>query len=310
MTCWGITDGSAGMVAQVRALASALDLKVDMKVVSLKKPWAMLPNIFYDWGLKNYVLGYALREKLPQPYPDIIISCGRKAALVGAAIKKENPQAKAIHIQDPQMSPANFDVVVAMEHDNISGNNVIKTRFALHSITAAKLDSAREKFTPLFSKYPKPRIAVLIGGSTNKYQLTKHRMQKLIADLKNINGSLLITPSRRTGVKNIIDLTIGLAGKKNAYIYDGKDENPYLGLLACADEIYVTNDSVNMMSEACASGKPVTILELEGHTNTKPARFANIVKEHKMSGDEMEKLAANVKQLLIISPSPLGRGLG
>ncbi|MEQ1704931.1 MAG: hypothetical protein ABL867_03040 [Rickettsiales bacterium] len=48
--CWGVTDGSAGMVAQVRALALAMDLQPEMKVIALKKPWAWLPNIFYDGG--------------------------------------------------------------------------------------------------------------------------------------------------------------------------------------------------------------------------------------------------------------------
>jgi mitochondrial fission protein ELM1 len=34
-------------------------------------------------------------------------------------------------------------------------------------------------------------------------------------------------------------------------------DNPYAGILAWADRIVVTPDSVNMISEACASGKPV-----------------------------------------------------
>ena len=69
-----------------------------------------------------------------------------------------------------------------------------------------------------------------------------------------------------------------------------------MGMLACADEIIVTNDSVNMMSEALATGKKVTILNLEGHENTKPARFAEMIKSHpKMTGSEMADLAREVK---------------
>ena len=40
----------------------------------------------------------------------------------------------------------------------------------------------------------------------------------------------------------------------------GDGENPYQGYLAAADRIVVTPDSVNMLSEACAAGKPVFTL--------------------------------------------------
>ncbi|MEQ1789078.1 MAG: mitochondrial fission ELM1 family protein [Rickettsiales bacterium] len=302
---WGITDGSAGMVAQVRALANAMDFQAEMKNIALAKPWSLLPNICYDGFLLKFILRYALREpeNLGKPYPNIIISCGRKAALVAAALKNTQPQVRAIHIQDPQMSPKNFDVVVAMEHDKIQGDNVIKTRFALHSITTAALESAKENFMTRFGDYSQPHIAVLLGGSTNKYNLTKLRMESLISHLQDwlngTKGSLLITPSRRTGEENIATLQQAFAGNKNVYIYDGKTDNPYMGLLACADEIIVTNDSVNMMSESFATGKPVTILRLSGHKNTKPANFAEMIKNHPpMIGDEMQKLAQQVKGML------------
>lgn len=332
--CWGITDGSVGMVAQVSALASAMNLQPEMKIIALKKPWSLLPNICYDSWLKSFILSHALEiggnslslwergrvrvllqtesvggETITPPSPegrggsknpDIIISCGRKAALLAAAIKNSQPKVCAIHIQDPQMSPTNFNVVVAMEHDKISGDNVIKTRFALHAITPAVLAEARKKFIPLFAEYPQPHIAVLLGGSTNKYRLTKLRMKALISHLQDwlagTKGSLLITPSRRTGAENIAALQQVFSGNKNVYIYNEKMENPYMGLLACADEIIVTNDSVNMMSEAFATGKPVTILNLAGHKNTKPARFAEMMKSQpKMTGDEMQRLADEVK---------------
>ncbi len=305
MSCWGITDGSAGMVAQVRALALAMGLELEMKVIALKKPWAWLPNIFYDGFLLKLVLPCALRDSLELSRGGgmTIISCGRKAALVAAAIKQSAPDVKVVHIQDPQMSPRHFDAVVAMEHDKISGGNVIKTRFALHSINKEVLEKAREQFAPQFASYPRPLVAVLIGGSTNKYNLTKARMTALIANLRGrlalINGSLLITTSRRTGEENIAALKSAFAGNKNVYIYDGNGENPYMGLLACADEIMVTNDSVNMMSEAFATGKKVTIINLKGHKNTKPARFAEMLKNSPpMKGDEMEKLAGKVREFL------------
>lgn len=301
---FGITDGSAGMMAQVNALADALGVKAEMRVISLPSQLRFIPNIAFDYLPFLYSMLPVLRNpKILNP--DLVISCGRKAALVAAAQRRgcNNGLCKFIHIQDPQMSAENFDLVVAMKHDKITGKNVIKTRFALHNITSEKLEKAKEKFALFFAHYPKPHIAVLLGGSTNKYKFTRSHMLALIEKLKEklaeSKGSLLITPSRRTGAENIELLRLEFAKNSRVYIYDGVSENPYMGLLACADEIIVSNDSVNMMTEAFATNKKVTIIPLENHKNTKPAIFAEMIKSAPpMDGNEMKELAELVWMLI------------
>lgn len=76
-------------------------------------------------------------------------------------------------------------------------------------------------------------------------------------------GSLMITPSRRTGEDNLAILQQGLKDSP-AYIWDGQGYNPYYGMLGLADIILVTCDSVNMVSEACTTGKPVYVIDLAG----------------------------------------------
>jgi uncharacterized protein len=220
------------------------------------------------------------------PWPDLVISCGRKGALAAMGMRylaQQVPGIKTrfIHIQDPQVTSDHYDMVIAMAHDKITGANVIKTRFALHAVTPQGLEAACAQFAPQFAPYAKPYIAVLLGGSTNKYTLKRRYMHKMIEELKRTlsqsSGSLLITPSRRTGKSNVALLKESFAfaeGDNKAYVYDFTGENPYAGMLALADFIIVTNDSVNMMSEAYATGKPVYILPLPGHRGTKPARFA------------------------------------
>ncbi|MBT5646243.1 MAG: hypothetical protein HOJ41_00140, partial [Rhodospirillaceae bacterium] len=56
------------------------------------------------------------------------------------------------------------------------------------------------------------------------------------------------------------------------WFWDGSGDNPYFGLLGLADAIVVTADSVSMVSEACATGKPVHVIELDGGS-AKFARF-------------------------------------
>lgn len=295
MRAWCITDGKAGNVAQAQALAEALGAELEMHTVQVTAPWRLLPNRFHDLGLARLLP--VLKKKPSSVQPDLIISCGRKGALASASLRTRAPR---IHIQDPQMSCKPFDLIIAMAHDKVRGANVIKTPYALHHITEAKLAAARAHWEPKFAHLPRPWNAILIGGSTNKYLFSAEAMQILIAEIDALPGSLLITTSRRTGEENITLLTTHFGGHNDrVFLYTGELENPYLGMLACADHLFVTNDSVNMISEAIASGKPVTIMPLVGHAHTKPSRFAETVKELKITPQEMmEEVVASVRQVL------------
>ena len=87
----------------------------------------------------------------------------------------------------------------------------------------------------------------------------------LAALSRRYGASLLVTPSRRTGAANEAVLHERLKGL-SAFIWDGSGENPYLGMLALADYLVVTSDSVSMVTEACATGKPVYVIEVESRS--------------------------------------------
>jgi mitochondrial fission protein ELM1 len=79
----------------------------------------------------------------------------------------------------------------------------------------------------------------------------------------SLGGGLVITPSRRTGDDALGVLREELKGTPH-FLWDGRGGNPYFGILGIADFLVVTCDSVNMVSEACATGKPVYVAELPG----------------------------------------------
>ena len=62
---------------------------------------------------------------------------------------------------------------------------------------------------------------------------------------------------------NLAVLREALAGL-SCEIWDGTGENPYFGYLGLADAIVATADSVNMVTEACATGKPVLVFHPPG----------------------------------------------
>jgi hypothetical protein len=111
-------------------------------------------------------------------------------------------------------------------------------------------------------------VAVLIGGSNGRYRLESEEMTRIadsLAELaKKYNAGIFATPSRRTGEANLAVLRARLAGT-GAEIWDGTGANPYFGMLALADHILVTVDSISMVTEACGTGKPVYVIDLPGN---------------------------------------------
>lgn len=84
-------------------------------------------------------------------------------------------------------------------------------------------------------------------------------------------GSLLVSLSRRTSAAARLQLQTRLA-PYCALFFDGEGVNPYFAMLAGADHIFVTADSVSMATEAAATGKPIHVLAVDGPAG-KLARF-------------------------------------
>jgi mitochondrial fission protein ELM1 len=172
-----------------------------------------------------------------------------------------------VQLQNPVIAPSHFDLVVVPRHDNLSGPNVVSTRGALTRVTPALVKESAAEIAWRFQHLKRPFITVLIGGPSAVYRLGPEELQSLVEQLaavaQELQGSLLITPSRRTGEENLDILRSALVGIPH-YLWEGKDENPYFGFLGMADFIVVTADSVNMVSEAASTGKPVYVAELPG----------------------------------------------
>lgn len=259
-----MTEGIAGTENQCIGVAEALGLDPVIKRVKLKAPWKQL-SPWLRWGHD-----YALSEDsapIAPPWPDLLIASGRKSILTALYIKKKNKKTIIVQLQDPRIDPDRFDLVAVPQHDSLRGDNVLVTTGAPHRVTKEKLASARAEWLEKFKTMREPRVAVLVGGSTRGHTMTTASVDLLARQLNVIKDrcGLMITTSRRTGKENTSLLRARLGKSKNIFFWDGVGDNPYFGLLALADHIIVTDDSVSMLSEALATGKPVHIAGLEGH---------------------------------------------
>jgi uncharacterized protein len=264
-TCWAVTTGEAGMISQVEGLAEAVGIPYVLKTIQLRTPWRWLPG-HLCFGILHRLTPDS--DTIAPPWPDLLITCGRRTTAMSIAVRKlSQGKTFTVHTQNPQTPLSYFDLVAPPKHDGLTGPNVVSTRGAIHRITPQKLSEQAEKFAPAFAHLPRPLVAVLIGGSNRSYRLTPtltNQIADRLALLTRTTGAgLAITPSRRTGAENTAILKEKLTGE-SIYLWGGGSDNPYLGLLGLADYIVVTCDSVSMVSEACSTGKPVYVIELEG----------------------------------------------
>jgi mitochondrial fission protein ELM1 len=260
---WCITDGAAGNVSQVKGLASAMKLDFQLKVVKLRFPWKFLPvGYLPSFGLAIKHLD-TLRD---EAIPSYIITAGRKSIYSSLYLKnKFKNKVKTIHIQDPKINSKLFDCVVAPEHDSISGQNVIKSKFAINHINDQLLFLEAKKFQEKLSFLKKPIVTVILGGKNKNYHFDKSQLFELEKKIDLINNknsiSLVFLFSRRTD-NFIKDFIIKKYSHKHTVWTDQKN-NPYLALLHLSSCIICTGDSVSMISEALNSGKSVYVFRLK-----------------------------------------------
>jgi len=308
--CWVVTEGYVGLENQALGMAEALGLTPVTKTVAARQPWRSLPPRVWI----NRVGFRALEGLIAPPWPEVVVSCGGQAALAAYLIRHDSGgRTFTIHVQKPALPAREFDVLVVPKHDGLAGPNVIETEGAVHRVTKAKLAEAAERLSGRYARLPKPRVAVLIGGSNNRYRLTSDRMRVLagqLAALAKSGAGLMVTPSRRTEPAAARILAEALTGL-SADIWDGAGENPYFGLLALADAILVTRDSVSMTSEAVFTGKPVHVIDLDGSSRRIELFHANMQQQgytRRFAGtletwsypplDDTGRAAARIKPLL------------
>jgi mitochondrial fission protein ELM1 len=261
---WALHDGKPGMASQALGLAEALNLPIVEKRLAVRAPWRhLIPQL---WLRPFAALGGG-GDRLDPPWPDILIGCGRNSAAPALAVKQASGgRTFWVQVQDPHFARDRIDLMVMPAHDRAAGANVFRTVGAVHRVTPEKLAREAARFASVLGDLPRPLVAVLLGGSNSVYRVTTALAENFVRQLAALTDrgyGLAVTPSRRTGPEIVALVRARLAGRK-AYIWDGTGDNPYFGLLGAADAIIATADSVSMVSEAAATGKPVHIVDLEG----------------------------------------------
>ena len=251
-----LTEPYAGLQTQAVGLAEAAGLAPTVVPIVPRPPWS--------WVTARLWPNPDRAVRLP-PLPDgVIIAAGGTSAVVAAGLRSTSRP--VVQIQHPRMDPARFDVVVVNRHDGLTGPNVVVTRTALHRVTPERLAEAAVTWGPRLAGLPRPLLAVLVGGSNGRFRLdgptAEHLAGELMAMMRTERIGVAITPSRRTSPE--AQAALAAVRPLGGWLWNMTEENPYFGLLALADAILVTEDSVSMVSEAVATRAAVLLATLPG----------------------------------------------
>ncbi len=263
---WILAESHAGLQAQALGLTEAAGLRAEPRTLRPRPLWRHLSPAWWPRPLAAIE-----PAALAPPLPELLIGCGGKAAAVLAALRR---RVRGVIIQNPRMDPRRFDLIIAGRHDDLTGPNVLVTRTALHRVTPARLAEAAAVWAPRLAHLPRPLVAVLIGGANGRFRLdlaVGTALAGQLAEMMRLDRvGVMLTPSRRTDPAVTETLATRL-GPLGAMVWDGSGENPYFGMLALADAIIVTEDSVSMLSEAVATTAPVMAARLPGQSRRQGA---------------------------------------
>ena len=266
--CWILGSGLIGHETHCVGVARELGLDPVLKRVPTSGIFAALSP--YGPIDPAHAPGRA-GSVIEPPFPDIAIASGRKTVPYLRRLRSAaRGRVFTIFLQNPGVGAGMADVIWVPEHDRLRGDNVVVTLTSPHPMRPALLEAARHAPDPRIARLPGPRAALILGGPSAHHSFTpadNAALANIARDLLAQGFSVMATPSRRTVPETFAALREVLAtARDRSFLWGGEVDgpNPYPHMIANADALVVTGDSVNMVGEALATTAPVYLYEPTG----------------------------------------------
>lgn len=247
---WVLLGPRRGDNQQVLTLADALGMPYVVKKLEsniLKK----LPNRWLLTGRAS--LRPASRALIAEPWPDLIITIGQRFISVADWVRTQSGGRTKIVVLGRSRANANlFDlVIVTPQYPLPDAINVLKLPLPIIPVPPkVEVGDARHS--------PKPVRLLIVGGDSSPWRVDaadlSPAVELLQAQAKHEGGSLIVITSPRT-----------TAAVKKAIPPALLTSLSYHEALSVADQIFVTADSVSMLTEAILTGKPVGMVPVRRH---------------------------------------------
>lgn len=270
LVIWAVSDGRAGIEAQVVGLANAIARKRSARIVVKRIGWkswiGRLP-----WWLTPFPRQLLTPQSdIAPPWPDIWIAAGRATLPLSIRVRRwSGRKTYVVQVQDPRMPTRLFDLVIPPRHDRLEGDNVFSITGSPGRVNAERMAADLQRFQAQLDVLPRPRVAVIIGGKSKAHDISPERAAAMAREIElpvvQEGGSVMVSFTRRTPepAKNILEARLKHVP---GVIWDGEGDNPYFAYLAAADYILVTEDSTNLATDAASTGKPVFVMKMDGES--------------------------------------------
>ncbi len=262
---WLLFGERRGDNAQVLALARMLGWPFQVKQLRWMPDCAVDPRAA---GISLAGLDRAASDSLAGPWPDVIIGIGFRSAPVARWIVQQGGgRALNIRLGRPRTELSFYDLVITTPQYGLPpGPNVRELPLPLVAPDPAETAAAAARWRRQFESLPRPWTAVLLGGPTQHMAFDARVAAEIAAGLQRYavksGGALLITTSPRSP-QFLPDLLAGaITAPHFLHGWQAGTDNPYLALLAAADQVIVTSDSISMAADAAAFDKPILVYEL------------------------------------------------
>lgn len=291
---WVISDGR-GLTGNLNGcLGIAEQLGNDIHVIDIT-------DITQVGGIQNYLsevwgLGYST----PDDWPDYVVSFYRNTAPIAADIKRiaqsrgVNHPVVAVQTRTPGERFNEFDLIANPSHEaHITEGNVAITIGVPHRVNKKTLSEGFNQWKDMLFQNPaidkRKKIFVVLGGDIPRLadyadpggpyteEMAYEFGKQINALAEKENASVLVTNSHRTTPEAWQAFMREI--KVPAFFHDvnmHQAENPYMGLMAAADMVIASADSISICCEAAASGKPVLIANADApylrHTHKRMVR--------------------------------------
>jgi len=199
------------------------------------------------------------RAQIRPPWPELVLGIGHRSVPAALAIReKSGGKAKLVRLGNPRLHPRNFDLVITTSQYRVpQAPNVLLLPVGIATAPPLVPDPEEQRW---LARLPRPHRLLLIGGDTFMWSLDPRRVARAAAAIsQKSGGSVIAASSPRSDPRVLMAVADALRGSEHALVWGRFPRYPVL--LAGADEIYVTADSVAMASDAVATGKPVGLVD-------------------------------------------------
>ena len=266
-TVWVLTDDHPGNTTQSLGLAKALGWPYEVK--ELRFTWLIHLHdfLFGCFGATRLGLERTHSAVLTRPWPDLVITTGWRTAHIARWIKKQsNDHTRLVQMGRKGTHVARlYDLAISCRYFRLPPHSRrIETLVPLTEVSSEQLRQTAERWQDLLANTRRPRIALLVGGTSYECRFDEETAYRLGVEVRSfaetMGATVFATTSRRTGPQATVALKKGLGD--SCYLHEwqpDQSENPYVAYLASADILIVTGESESMLADAAATGKPLYI---------------------------------------------------